>query len=160
MLFTMIAVVLATHGEEPSREEKFRGALAQVEVRGTTALTLSPREELDALYKNRPSLVGAGAALGTGLGLTLVGGGLFALPWLIRSFALSLRESGVWWMLFSGSMLGIGVLTGLIAGMVMAVLGDKLTRIDRRIRMLEAQAPRPPTTAQFSLPPHLVLARF
>jgi hypothetical protein len=158
MLFVLIAGVLAIHGEEPSREEKFRGALAQVEVRGSAAPSLTSEQELRALAAKRPTLVGSGVALGVGVTLTAIGGLLVALPFLSRSFAISLGESGVFFMIAAGGLVALGAVIGIVAGVVMSKLGVEQTRIDARIRELQAQPPS--ATEQFSIPPHVVLARF
>jgi len=154
----VIAVLLSTHGEEPTREEKFRGALVQApeEVRGTTSPAfVTPQHELDFLRKNRPDFAGGEALIAIG-GVASAIGVFFA----ILAFAVP-SEGSVFALMIGGAVFGLGALLGSIGGIVMAVVGAKLTRIDARIRVLEDQRPQPqPMNGGFAIPPRVVLARF
>lgn len=63
--------------------------------------------------------------------------------------------------MIGGIVFGVGALLGTSGGIVMAVVGAKLTRIDARIRDLEDELPQPPPlNVRFDLPPRVVLGRF
>lgn len=157
-MLLVVTVLLATHGEPATREEKFRGALvsqASPEGGGHATGFASPKIELEALTANRPSFVGATVALGVG-GAVSLNGVVFGIVG-----ALMFPGGGPLFALVVGAMIfGLGFLTGVIAGIVMAVIGAEVTRVDARIRKLELQAGSPATTARFDAPPVFVLTRF
>lgn len=152
----VMALVLSSHGEEGTREEKFCGALlarASPEVRGSPS-SFEGKGELAALRANRPKFDTGGSLLIFGGAFTVAG---LVSAGLTLAFVNAVGESGVWVLVAAAGLAGLGVILGVVGSIVMAVVGAELTRTDARIQELErAQT----STLFFSVPPHLVLARF
>ena len=149
----VVAVLLSASPDEP---KTFQQAPEQVRGMANPAFD-TPAHELKYLKSSRPSLDWSAVILGTGAVITGVGVALIIMAF--ASTASGSREGGGYLIIVGGPVAGLGALIGIGGGIAMAMVGAEQTRIDTRIRMLEAQlAPAP--SVRIPIIPPVVLARF
>jgi hypothetical protein len=152
MLSLVVAVLLSGSPEEPKILKQ-----APEQVRGIANPAFdTPAHELKYLKSYRPNLDWSAVILGTGAVITGVGVAL-----IIMAFASagSGRDGGGYLIIVGGPVAGLGALIGIGGGIAMGMVGAEQTRVDTRIRQLEAQLAPPPSVRIPIIPP-VVLARF
>ena len=161
MIGMAVVLVLASHGGEGSREEKFRGALT--EGRGASSPIVdrvAALRELDNLVAERPSFLGCGIAMSIGGTITLVG----AVSLSILGFLGVTSGSGIF-LVVGLICLPVGILVTLVAGFVLIGVATDQRVFDERIQVLRRQLqqtvePPLPQPAVMAPLPALMLARF
>ncbi len=155
MFGMMFAVVISASGDQPKQlqpPEQVRGVANPAFV--------TPLHELRYLKKNRPSLDGAGTAVGVSGLVSAVGVAFVLLSFVLVDPRGGIRSEGqVFGLMIGGAVFGLGALVGIGGGIAMGVIGAELTRVDARIRELEAQL-APPRSVRIPIIPPVVLARF
>jgi hypothetical protein len=144
------AVLLSAQGDAPTREEK-PAQVPPEQVRGTSNPAFeTPMQELLFLRKNKPSLNGGATALAIGGAVAVIGAGLALLSLVAVDPRGGVRNEGqVFGLMIGGGVFALGTLIGVIGGIVMGVVGEELTRVDARIRRLEAALGQPPALVRF-----------
>ena len=148
----MVSLLLATHGDEGSREEKFRGALLAQNA-ATVTDTAAIRREIEVLTLSRPSFIPAVLMIAIGGGIALVGG---VVMLGVYFGAPSWSALTAFWFGAIGAAFGAVVaVIGLIVLATTSVVRDATDdRLKELRRQLKGAAPSALAT------PGLVLARF
>lgn len=145
----VVALLLSASPDEP---KTFQQAPDQVRGIANPAFD-TPAHELKYMKNDRPRLDWSAVILGTGGVITTVG-----VTLIIMAFARSSPGSGG--LLIAGAPItGLGALIGIGGGITMAMVGAEQTRVDTRIRQLEAAVDAVPSVRIPIIPP-VVLARF
>ncbi len=156
-----VVLVLASHGDQGAREDKFRGALT--EGRGESVQIVdrvAALRELDNRVAERPSFFGCGIAVSVGGPNTLVG----AVSLSILGALSVTSASGIILLVVGMTCVPVGILVSLVAGFVMIGVATDQRVFDERIRVLRrhlqqpVEPPIPPPVVMAPSP--VVLARF
>ncbi len=151
MLGLAMVLVLASHGGEGSREQKFQGALVPVDRAATV-------RELNTLLLNRPDFMPSGIAMG-------IGGGFAVSGMVCLTLASAAGGTNLFLLIVGGIALPAGLIVALVAGFTMIMVVVDRNVIDARIRALKARLDEPleapvPAPSVAAPSPLLLLARF
>lgn len=159
----VVSLLLATHGDEGSREEKFRGALLAQNAApvATVSDTTAIKREIALLTIERPTLTAPIAIIIVGGGLATLGGILFLVGVAVAGWnGVGLFVLG----LASVAVGGLGIIIGLISLAVTASVrehtDERLKKLNEQLKATTPQQSTPAVEWLVRPPAPLTLARF
>lgn len=161
MLGLAVVLVLATFGNEGTREERFRGSLIAQASAPSSIDRVAIQRELDRLVLEKPDFVPAATTLAIGGAFTLLG-----LTSLVIMAAAGVSSSaGIIFLVIGAATIPTGLIVALVAGLVMINVAVDRRVFDERIQLLRGKLAQPvelppPPPGVMAPAPALMLARF